>query len=503
MEAQDLQAMLQRLLQLDDSSLVQLIGNVLRNKVHLSPGIVKLACPDLTYAPAAALTERRSTGIMQQVSAQGALIACPEMHSIFGCDVRVARSQLGGFAEGQLVNFAVLLTEDTLPQAFDLQSSDGIGAGTAVTAATAAPFGIDGRGGTGGMSGMSGMGGMGGVAVGGMAAGGMANLAPGGMGSLGELDLGMSGCMGGSLGGMAYSTGGSMSSHMASMSSQMASMANPSALSSDAGGTEIGTFFGVVRSLDEKGYGFITSDQLKTMGISEDAFCSKNFLGAFQPGQEVSFACYLDARTGRPRAKDVNAATGQVGVQSGFSFQAQRGDQAVLGTYIGFIKSYNPSKGFGFIACEQLNKEGHSGDVYLHQKHAVTSPFTVGDMVSFTAYLHGGRVQGRDLGEPGSPGGPAAKRLRMDSNAGMRAMGIGMGKDIGALRGIMGGMGAMGGGMGIDVGIGGIGGMCGMAGHMAGGMAALQNGGVDLAAMGGGALGGIAGLGGIGDLGGF
>jgi len=71
-----------------------------------------------------------------------------------------------------------------------------------------------------------------------------------------------------------------------------------------------------------------------------------------------------------------------------------RAEQEVLGEFFGIIKSYNPEKGFGFIACDAL-KERHNGDVYLHQRHVCE--FQVGAEVKFQAYLHQGRLQGRDL----------------------------------------------------------------------------------------------------------
>mmetsp|Transcript_9071 Transcript_9071/g.27960 ORF Transcript_9071/g.27960 Transcript_9071/m.27960 type:complete len:313 (+) Transcript_9071:3-941(+) len=175
----------------------------------------------------------------------------------------------------------------------------------------------------------------------------------------------------------------------------------------------LGEFLGVVRSINnEGGFGFIASDMLKAQGVTEDAYVHKHYLDGFAVGSEVSFIAFLDGRNGRPRAKDLKDATGKVGLQASAA-PGNRGDQVVLGTYVGVIKSYNAIKGFGFITCQDLKNEGHSGDVYLHQKHAQNSPFNVGDTVSFTAYLHAGRLQGRDLTDPSSASNPAAKKMRL------------------------------------------------------------------------------------------
>lgn len=66
----------------------------------------------------------------------------------------------------------------------------------------------------------------------------------------------------------------------------------------------------------------------------------------------------------------------------------------MLGEFLGIIKSFNPQKGFGFIACDAL-KEAHDGDVYLNSRFI--GDFKVGAEVKFTAFLFNGRLQGKDL----------------------------------------------------------------------------------------------------------
>uniref|UniRef100_A0A7S1RHU0 CSD domain-containing protein n=1 Tax=Alexandrium catenella TaxID=2925 RepID=A0A7S1RHU0_ALECA len=232
---------------------------------------------------------------------------------------------------------------------------------------------------------MGGMAGMAGMGMGGMGMSGM------GMGAMGLSGVGMAGMA--NVGGMPMHGIGGM-------------------------GTDqlLGEFLGIVRSINEEGgFGFIASDMLKAQGVTEDAYVHKHYLEGFSVGSEVSFTAFLDGRNGRPRAKDLKDAAGRVGQQA-TAGSANRGDQVVFGSYVGVIKSYNAIKGFGFITCQELKNEGHSGDVYLHQKHAQNSPFNVGDTVSFTAYLHAGRLQGRDLADP-SAVNPAAKRARLDAGA--------------------------------------------------------------------------------------
>eukprot|EP00409_Alexandrium_fundyense_P003644 CAMPEP_0185905930 /NCGR_PEP_ID=MMETSP0196C-20130402/5092_1 /TAXON_ID=2932 /ORGANISM="Alexandrium fundyense, Strain CCMP1719" /LENGTH=58 /DNA_ID=CAMNT_0028625567 /DNA_START=23 /DNA_END=195 /DNA_ORIENTATION=+ len=48
-------------------------------------------------------------------------IDCPELHAVFGNDVFLHNKQLGEFGPGAMVTFAVCLSKDNKPQAYDLQ----------------------------------------------------------------------------------------------------------------------------------------------------------------------------------------------------------------------------------------------------------------------------------------------------------------------------------------------------------------------------------------------
>jgi len=57
-----------------------------------------------------------------------------------------------------------------------------------------------------------------------------------------------------------------------------------------------------------------------------------------------------------------------------------------LGRFRGRIKSFNAEKGFGFIVCEDLQKNGYTQDVFLHS-HQVAG-CQAGQPVQFTAFMN-------------------------------------------------------------------------------------------------------------------
>ncbi|CAK9065312.1 Hypothetical protein SCF082_LOCUS33451 [Durusdinium trenchii] len=102
---------------------IQLMARCRPSGPELAPGVVNGAVPDLTYAPADSLTKRRATGRIKQVTGATGVgfIDCPELKAVFGHDVYVHKNQVGAFPIGTEVNFAILLSKDMKPQAFDLQ----------------------------------------------------------------------------------------------------------------------------------------------------------------------------------------------------------------------------------------------------------------------------------------------------------------------------------------------------------------------------------------------
>ncbi|CAK8987428.1 unnamed protein product [Durusdinium trenchii] len=84
-----------------------------------------------------------------------------------------------------------------------------------------------------------------------------------------------------------------------------------------------------------------------------------------------------------------------------FGFQVD--PEKVIGDYQGYIKSFNPSNGYGFIVCEALKVEGYTNDVFLHSAQFTEGGFMVGAEVEFTAFINGkNQPQAIELRAPGS-----------------------------------------------------------------------------------------------------
>lgn len=428
---------------LDDAALVRVLGNLMSSHPQVAPRIVNMALPELTFLPTKALVAKRSLGVIVQVGNDGGMIECPELEAAFGSAVLVGRNQLGPYTVGQEVSFAVTINEDNKPQAFDLQVIPGLGAAATSLAAGVLPLPLLPLPGL--LPGLPGLPGAlpGATLPPGLPAGLPATL-PGALpgATLPGLPAALSAAlpaglplpMPGLLPGLAA---GTLPPELPPQPAPVvktppAPVQTPT--QSPNGDQILGTFLGVVRTVDEdKGFGFITSDQLRGQGINEDCYVHKHYLGReFNVGSEVSFTAFLDARNGRPRAKDLKDAKGKVGRQStmmppaaptlpgaglglpglglplpglgagltapapGMPCAAGGEKEDSIGTYKGTVKSYNALKGFGFIVCPELQKEGWSDDIYLQRKNTNDMPFKSGDYVSFEAFIFQGRLQGRN-----------------------------------------------------------------------------------------------------------
>ena len=244
---------------LDDSTLGVIITDLLRDKPELAPALVTQAIPDLTFAPTKSLTDKgaRCSGTIKSVTSElgHGLIDCPQLNSVFGCDVVVFPPQVGSFKEGQSVNFAVTLNDDSKPQAFDLIEED-----TKKDMMTSMG---------GSMGGMSGMG------------MGMGGFMPG---------FGMGMMMNGNAGNAAVAK----------------SAARPPNVedSGDPGEEELGVFVGRFKVWNaEKGFGYIQCDALLDEGYSGEVVLHQHQRKNFQPGQDVSFTCVL--RNGQLQAQEL------------------------------------------------------------------------------------------------------------------------------------------------------------------------------------------------------
>jgi len=320
----------------------------MQNRPELAPGLVTFACPELTYAPARAVTQRRCSGIILKVKNMGmSLIHCPELRTVFERDVCVAAQQIAGFKEGQHVTFAVTLNEQSEPQAFDLQADP------------PSPPAF-----------------MSGEARGGFEAGVGAVFVPrrvfstpGGTVRLEEMPVG----------------GTSAFVPESSLGVAKDAKANDS---SSGNVEELGEFYGVIKSYDPfKGFGFIMCKALKDQYYS-DVYVHGDACSHFQLGAEVKFTAHLF--NGKLQGKDIKDATGQVAPGVGLPEE--------LGIFIGELKVFHFDRGFGFIGCDQLRMQGFPGDAFLH--HTQRKEFQPGDTVAFTAVANDGRLLAKDLQDP-------------------------------------------------------------------------------------------------------
>mmetsp|Transcript_89248 Transcript_89248/g.177442 ORF Transcript_89248/g.177442 Transcript_89248/m.177442 type:complete len:294 (+) Transcript_89248:70-951(+) len=280
------QTLYSTLIELDDQTVTHVISETLRKRPELAPGVVNSAVPDLTYAPADALAKRRASGVVKSFSPQGfGFISCPELKAVFGHDVYVHKHQIGMFSPGSEVNFAVLLSKDMKPQAFDLQPiSGGYWAG--------------------------------GAGVGG-AAGGAAGsywMDPG------YYSGAMAGCGGYGKGGYGWGKGGdataAASSHSlgdwsAGWGDYAPGAKRQKTLSADAKPDVqqvLGQFMGTIKSFNAKnGFGFIQCDALRQQGFQNDVYLHHNQIKEFQPGHTILFTAYLNKK-GQPQAMDLELA---------------------------------------------------------------------------------------------------------------------------------------------------------------------------------------------------
>eukprot|EP00931_Biecheleriopsis_adriatica_P026108 TRINITY_DN1590_c0_g2_i1.p1 TRINITY_DN1590_c0_g2~~TRINITY_DN1590_c0_g2_i1.p1 ORF type:complete len:448 (+),score=119.35 TRINITY_DN1590_c0_g2_i1:175-1344(+) len=354
-----------------------------------------MAVPELTYAPSKAITERRCTGT---VSPSGG-IACDDLSSVFGCEVLVDSSQLGGLMPGTEVTFAVTLTDDNRPQAFDLSPTNPMMARN--------------------MGSMGSMGCMGGMMnqMSPMLAAGkgpaeLAAMAPVAPGAIEDPALAQSmvATMKGAL------KGGGGSDHMPSVSKggtiRMPGAPQPGEGKGkgkdDPNQEVLGEFYGIVKSYNPiKGFGFIACDALKEAYSDGDVYLHNRYVGDFKVGQEVKFQAFL--HNGRLQGRHLEDAAGLVKPQSGVmpGVGAQEEDTE-LGIFVGKIVNYDHDKGFGFIKCESLAMQGYQGDAFFDQREK--GDFDRGDQVAFMAYLRKGKLAARELQ-------PAASVLGFDAGA--------------------------------------------------------------------------------------
>eukprot|EP00439_Symbiodinium_sp_Y106_P015097 s6791_g2.t1 len=239
------------------------IGDLLKARPLVAPSIVGFASPNLTYAPARGLSVHRACGILKSFSTKTGFgfIASPELLEVFATDVFVHSNQMRPYAAvlapGTPVTFAVALGKEmheNKPQAFDVQPLDGVLAQTAHTAIFS---------------------GHGEAFWASMSAGrmvGVGDVYPGGpCGPRGNT---------------------------------LVSSAKRKWQDADA---ELGHFMGRIKAFNaEKGFGFIVSEELASLGYLEDVFLLAKDAPrpTCEAGHVVAFKAFLNSR-GHPQAKDV------------------------------------------------------------------------------------------------------------------------------------------------------------------------------------------------------
>jgi len=218
---------------------------------------------------------------------------------------------------------------------------------------------------------------------------------------------------------------------------------------------------GTVKSFNhEKGFGFIECKELLEI-FGNDVFLHYKQLNGFEPGTPVTFAVVLnkdnkpqafdlalpdakgmgDMKGGKGKAcgkgfgKDMGKGfdwggkgdwgggydmfemKGKMGKAFGKGCDGKGGGKGnhkgpdiveEMGTFVGTIKSFNQTKGYGFIDSPDIKAMGHQ-DVFL--LHSQMGEFQIGDMVQFSCYLNSkNQPNARDL----TAGGPMQKMGRLE-----------------------------------------------------------------------------------------
>jgi len=112
---------------LSDQDCLQIVCAVMQRRPKITPQLVQYAIPDLTFAPTKACTEKRFIGVIKSYNAQQGFgfVFCPELKEVFGYDCFIHKQQLGPYVADDKISFAVFLSKDGKPQAFDVAPIDG------------------------------------------------------------------------------------------------------------------------------------------------------------------------------------------------------------------------------------------------------------------------------------------------------------------------------------------------------------------------------------------
>lgn len=161
---------------------------------------------------------------------------------------------------------------------------------------------------------------------------------------------------------------------------------------------------GVVKNYNgSTGFGFITCAETQNL-FKRDVFLQRQEVVASgcKVGSTVAFTVELN-KDSKPQARNVEVVTPQADEldliagkdgQTPMQRELRQAFQEMLGAvdeyvetlvgenhkFVGIVKSFNPSNGFGFIACEETHRI-FGRDVFLHQSQL--SDFGLGDAIKF------------------------------------------------------------------------------------------------------------------------
>jgi cold shock CspA family protein len=257
----------------DETTALSVIQAILESRPELAPSVVSFLIPDVTFPPAKALTENRQTGKIKRMDPKGfGFIECKELAEVFGGDVFLNSAQANGLSAGQEVSFAVMLSKDNKPQAYDVTSASG-GKGSWQAGKGAGKGSSDGEEDWGAMMGM------------------MASMMEG----FGE----------GGGGGWKGDGKGKDDKGFGKKGKPF----TPAPGKPDEAET-VGDFQGTIKSFNEhKGYGFISCPDLQEAGCPNDVFLHHQQLAGFSVHDTVQFTVYMNSK-GQPQAKDLVAPGG-------------------------------------------------------------------------------------------------------------------------------------------------------------------------------------------------
>jgi len=178
------------------------------------------------------------------------------------------------------------------------------------------------------------------------------------------------------------------------------------ALAASAGGSSSSTagaalapiseqrYTGVIKAFNTAhGYGFILcQDILKTYGC--DVFLNQAVEGGIVIGGVVSFVLYW--KNGRPQARDVILEAAPTAKDEAAK-QKERMEELDK-VHHGRVKSFNSSRGFGFLACPDLSNKFGGRDIFISRAQVPGGVLQPGQEISFRVALDfKGQPQARSI----------------------------------------------------------------------------------------------------------